>query len=256
MHVRDGIWPLPILDGVKPTVSDGFGVGKRGRVPPDGHLGADMMYRRRANGTPALPEMTKGFFCPSNTVEVYACLPGTIFTATRGSTGFFVTIDHGNVEGFGPMSTQHLHLSRLFVTESRKGARSNQRVERGQRIGIVGNNPSEGGDPNHLHFEIWDLKRLKGEAFAVHRVATDPGPFLAGWGMKHQGGSGAIVPGTGNVPGATGAPGASPLDALPGVEGGIFAAERSADAGGSLAVTLGEFGGIAGFDFGRPGPGI
>lgn len=77
---------------------------------------------------------------------IVAAGAGTVTTATYGrSQGHYIVINHGN--GF---TTVYMHCSKLLVS-------SGQRVEKGQKIGLVGSTGTSTGP--HLHFEI----RLYGE---------------------------------------------------------------------------------------------
>lgn len=76
-----------------------------------------------------------------------------IFVGSRGGFGKTVEIDHGN-----GIVTEYAHLKRIFVNK-------NQKVKRGQVLGVQGNTGKSTGQ--HLHYEI----RYKGRPF-------DPDNFI------------------------------------------------------------------------------
>lgn len=166
------IWPLPIFNGARPTISDGPGTNKRTDL--DGkirnHNGADVDYQR-ANRTaltdkyrPGTHEGTALFYCPSG-LPVVAARDGKLWSASESPRGWQVVIDHGK-----PWCTYYQHLTRLLVPV-RKGSAGGQPIRQGQVIGIVGADPTQGARGfNHVHFEMWQ----GGGAESW----VDPTPFL------------------------------------------------------------------------------
>lgn len=101
--------------------------------------------------------MHKGIDIPGPVgTPIYATADGIVSRAERASGyGNLVEISHGN-----DMSTRYGHLSKLI-------AQPNQRVRRGQLIGLMGSTGRSTG--SHLHYEV----RIAG-------VAVNPLPFVTG----------------------------------------------------------------------------
>lgn len=160
------IFPVPILSGIIPKVSDHFGFSEqRGRL----HAGADIMYPRQQAGDLRLPEFSRRFFMPSD-VPALAFNAGVVTRAGQIGTGGRVEIDHGN--GF---STKYFHLSKLLV-------KAGDAVKAGDSVGIIGHNP-DGFRLNHLHFEILQNGRqIDPEPLLVkaQQVALEPGQVTGG----------------------------------------------------------------------------
>jgi murein DD-endopeptidase MepM/ murein hydrolase activator NlpD len=130
------VFPVPLLDGQPPKVSDHYGYSStRGRL----HAGADLMYRRPKTGTPKLPTHSANYFMPDG-VPALAFDSGTVSRAGTIGTGGRVEIDHG-----GGLSTKYYHLRDLRM-------KAGDRVSAGDVVGTVSHNPS-GYKLNHLHFE-------------------------------------------------------------------------------------------------------
>jgi murein DD-endopeptidase MepM/ murein hydrolase activator NlpD len=128
------IYPVPILKGVPPEISQGFGGGS-GK-----HKGVDIMYRREAAGEVQLPVFSKRFRMPGG-VPALAFAAGKVVKSSMIGTGGRVEIDHG--DGF---STKYYHLRSPKV-------RVGQTVTAGQPVGDIYHNES-GFRLNHLHFEM------------------------------------------------------------------------------------------------------
>lgn len=145
------VFPVPVLAGALPTVSDRFGYSaRRGRL----HAGADIMYRRDRPGGESLPEYARHYYMP-NGVPAFAYDHGRVTRVDFISTGGRVEIQHAD----GVVS-KYFHLSRMNV-------RPGQVISAGDVVGTISHNPS-GYRLNHLHFEIHK-----------HGRAVDPGPYLA-----------------------------------------------------------------------------
>lgn len=128
------IYPVPILKGIPPKVSQGFGGGS------GNHKGVDIMYRRDSKGATQLPVFSPHYWMPSG-VPALAWRAGKVTRSSVIGTGGRVRIDHGN--GF---ESAYYHLQGLKV-------RVGQVVKAGQPVGNIYHNVT-GYKLNHLHFEI------------------------------------------------------------------------------------------------------
>lgn len=144
------VWPVPVYHGHFPTVSDGFGRNKRGGR---GHFGVDIMHRRKPGHN--LPEYiapdggrSEGYVIFLGE-PVIAAGPGRVFDAENSATGHVVRISH-RVNG-RPILSVYRHLQNVAA-----GIVPGRIVQGGEVLGLVGDNPSDKGDPPHLHFELWD----------------------------------------------------------------------------------------------------
>jgi len=145
------VYPVPILAGVTPKVSDSYGYSqRRGRV----HPGADIMYRRESKGETQLPVFSPHYRMP-NGVPALAYDDGKVLRSSTIGTGGRVEIDHG-----GGLKTKYYHLRGLRV-------KAGETVKAGQPLGAIYHNVS-GYKLNHLHFEI-----IKNGSH------VDPAPYLA-----------------------------------------------------------------------------
>ncbi len=164
------MWPVPVLDGHRPVISDGFG-SVRGTST---HVGVDLMFMRAATRElvetyrPGTPNGTRRYYMP-DTALVVAASAGRVWSAGATSRGYLVMIDHG------AYATLYQHLASLFVAEQKAG-RDGFAVEAGQPLGIVGGDPLDPGSIKHLHFELW-------------RGANpiDPEPMMARWELLEVG---------------------------------------------------------------------
>lgn len=170
--------------GHKPPVSDGYGIGKRGRTPPDGHMGLDIMGRRNERRMPRRhPDQTPWYTSPPG-AQIVASAPGKVIRAGMIENGYRVAIDHGRVgliwlggdvggdgEALGACQTLYLHMERLHVVQG-------QTVRAGDHIGDMGYNPRVTGAIRHLHWEIW-LRRLRTGSRRGTRGEIDPQPLLS-----------------------------------------------------------------------------
>lgn len=151
------VFPLPIVRGYKPEVSDGF----QARLSEDHrqHLGVDLMYRRTRKGKVTGPETaidnidgTSLYWMPKGQVA-YAAQNGDIWSSGYSPTfGHNIVIDHGK-----PWCSFYQHLSTLLVPKDIERGMLNGRkypVKAGDPIGIVGG-AVKGYGLRHLHFELW-----------------------------------------------------------------------------------------------------
>jgi len=90
--------------------------------------------------TNQFPTYSRRHFMPAG-VPALAYGPGKVVTSEQANKGGYVVIDH-------PLGwrSQYMHLARRDV-------RVGQWVNAGQRIGIIGDDPTV-SDPRHLHFQI------------------------------------------------------------------------------------------------------
>jgi murein DD-endopeptidase MepM/ murein hydrolase activator NlpD len=152
------VFPVPILAGAMPTISDRYGYSAtRGRL----HAGSDIMYRRPSAGAESLPVYAKNYYMP-NGVPAMAYDDGRVTRADFIDTGGRVEIQHAN-----GISSKYFHLSRMNVQPG-------QLVSAGDVVGTISHNPV-GYALNHLHFEIH-----KGGN------AVDPAPYLAAARLKDR----------------------------------------------------------------------
>lgn len=156
-HFNGWVWSMPIWQGQDPVISDGFSRYQVGN-PGDPnyhrqHLGVDTCYKNAEAREPNLPEWSKWYHCPSDTIPMLAMGPGHIWSAEETEQGWTVRIDHHAWVGF-PLVTYYTHMSELFIPEWAAGA-GGQYVYAGFQLGYVGNSP-KGEDINHSHIELWD----------------------------------------------------------------------------------------------------
>ena len=158
------LWPVPILNGHRPVVSDGFG-SKRGSTL---HAGVDLMFLRNSPAElasvyrPGTPNGTKNYFMPDDTLAL-AASAGRVWSAFSTSHGYQVILDHGHY------ATLYQHLERLLIPEQRAGP-NGLHVDAAYPLGVVGGNPAEPPHLKHLHFELW-----------LGKTPVDPEPILRGW---------------------------------------------------------------------------
>ena len=179
MPFEGWVWPLPALDGRRPSISDGFGYDKRGGR---GHLGVDVMFWSDVEMTPNPPENSRRFFVPRGH-PVIAAGPATVWAVYRGTRGWQIKLDHGRVIGdAGPWVSFYSHLETVNA-----GIKKGAQIPAGALLGTVGDDPSNTGDPRHLHFEMWRTDR----GGARREWAVDPRAYLEGF---------QVVNGSGRLP--------------------------------------------------------
>ena len=131
------IYPVPLLAGVAPRISDSYGYSAvRNRM----HAGSDIMYRRPQSGVSDLPVYAPNYYMPDG-IPALAWDAGTVTRSGVIGTGGRVEIDHG-----AGLSTKYYHMLDIKVKEG-------DRVKAGQPVGIISHNPT-GYKLNHLHFEM------------------------------------------------------------------------------------------------------
>jgi len=103
-----------------------------------------------------LPDFHEGIdICNEYGTPVLATAQGTIIHAgTLGSFGQTIEIDHAN-----GITTLFGHLAKIYV-------KVGQEVNRGDKIGLMGNSGMSTGP--HVHYEV-----------RVHDQAVNPKPYLA-----------------------------------------------------------------------------
>lgn len=166
-----GVHPMPIYGGVKPRITSGF-ITKAGRGPNKyrlkytgkPHYGGDLGYWWNGKGEPPLgwhgyhftARNEQLFYCPP--VEVRAILDGEVEEVGASS----VRIYHGELEGFGHLSTWSTHHHRVLVTRG-------QTVDAGTPVAIAGDVRTEGAPHNHQEGWRWQT----GEQFTREAHALD-----------------------------------------------------------------------------------
>lgn len=170
------VFPVPDLAGRRPEVSDGWASRRTSTIKkPDGppatirrlHLGADIMFRRRALGEladvyrPGTRHGTDRYFMP-DMVPAVAASAGVVIFARWTGVGFTVKVFHP--EGW---TTYYTHLSMLSVAKG-------QTVAAGMPVGFIGFDPNDRRELMHLHFELW-------RGADDRDGATNPGPYLDAW---------------------------------------------------------------------------
>jgi murein DD-endopeptidase MepM/ murein hydrolase activator NlpD len=163
------VLPMPELSAARasryglhrrPVVTDGMGPNKRRdqNGNPRWHLGVDMFYERtdpwpKDDAPP--PGETRRFAVPPGT-DIVAANNGRIWSAGRGSTGWYCIIDHGPDL---PYATYYTHMSSLAIPSVpgrvRIGPRRNTvMIAAGQVLGTCGASPLDSAGLVHLHFEV------------------------------------------------------------------------------------------------------
>jgi len=162
-----GPWQWPIPDIITPD-----GVRHRGEIsqefrrtsPP--HYGVDLMYRDWY-------QPGNKWTAPKGT-PVLAARAGTLWSVERTARGWSVVLDHGR-----PWATyyQHLEVLEPELAAGNQGIKRSapaMRIAMGQRLGLMGQDPTDGGHVRHLHFAAW----YQG---AGDPAAVDPSTAMASW---------------------------------------------------------------------------
>lgn len=142
------VFPVPILRGLRPEVSHGFG---------GTHGGDDILYPLSKPGVRQLPVFDKKFFMP-NGIPALAFDDGVVTRSGEIGTGGRIQIDHA-----GGLRTKYFHMRGLRVGVG-------TRVRAGQPIGTISHNAG-GFRLNHLHFEAF----LNGVRIDPGRILNNPG---------------------------------------------------------------------------------
>ncbi len=161
------VWPVPIWNGRRPEISDGFGSPRPGGAQ---HQGVDLMFARTSADAAlraSSPNGSTHFVMPEN-MPALAAADGVIWLASWTPRGWTVVVDHTPL---APVATYYTHLSMLFVAPTTRAA-SEQRVRAGDALGIVGADPMDGAHLKHLHFELWR---------GGPRDAVDPSSLMRTW---------------------------------------------------------------------------
>jgi hypothetical protein len=161
------VWPVPLWNGRRPVISDGFTSPRPGGIR---HGGVDVMYEREPSDAFAAgsPNGTKHFVMPEDMVAL-AAGDGVIWSATKTPRGYAVVIDHGPTKA----ATFYTHLSKLFVPEVTR-PKTGPRVRAGEPLGVIGADPLDAEHLMHLHFELW----LGGPSDRI-----DPAPRMRDWDL-------------------------------------------------------------------------
>lgn len=147
------VWPLSEYNGNQPVISDGWhdaGTAERGGC---GHFGVDIMHRRRSNELyeeerAGNGKIARGHIIYKNEPAIL-CANGKVYDAENTGSGHTVRVSH-RVEG-RPILAVYRHLKDVAY-----GVEKGAVLPRGAPVGRVSDNPSDSGDPPHLHFELWD----------------------------------------------------------------------------------------------------
>ncbi len=159
------VGPLPAYLDEIPVISSDFASHLRSRARGVARgKGVDMAFRRPQAGVPYLPWLTKLYEMWPN-VPVVAIGPGHVYSVGKTKKGAnIVIIDHHNVEGYGPLASQYVHLADDIRVK--KG----DVVKGGTVLGFVGHSGTKFA---HLHFAL--------STSTKDRWGVDPEPLLSQW---------------------------------------------------------------------------
>jgi len=164
---REWVWPAPVWRNRRPYVTDGYypeEVKPDTRLGLDGnrrHRSVDIMYPKK-QAEPAFTRSSESSSVPAG-VPALAAFRGKIWSASQGTRGHNVTIDHGDVPHIGPTLTFYQHLA-SFDKPWKKG----DLVETGEILGPIGGDLPPNYRLVHLHFEL-----------RFPRLATHPDTWYA-----------------------------------------------------------------------------
>lgn len=169
---EDWIWPIPMYLDNPPVISDGYGRTKRGGK---GHFGIDVMHSRRFHKTLDIGAVGTKNFVTYPGEEGMAVAVGIVQEVGKTSTGHFVRIGHRvGVEGRSLLSVyRHLVNVRSEIVKDTL-------VMPGTPLGLIGDDPSNKGDPTHMHFELWDI----GKTRHYPESTFDPTTVMRLWRVK------------------------------------------------------------------------
>ena len=158
------VWPVAITDDREPVISDHY--QRHESATHRMHSGVDILFRKRAGDPPERVKHTASlrYIAPPGT-KILAAGPGKIWSTGSSERGLNILVDHGNVLGFGPMTTWYQHLS-SFARSWKKG----DPVRPGTVLGDMGYSMTDGEQLRHLHFEIRNPTS-----------PIDPAPYLRLW---------------------------------------------------------------------------
>jgi murein DD-endopeptidase MepM/ murein hydrolase activator NlpD len=141
-------WPVPMWGEYSPTISDGWGSGRR-RL--DGtrrtHEGVDLMFPRKSLDDQATlyPAGSAGgstwHFVPPG-IPALAARDGRVTWAGKTARGYAVTVRHA--DGW---RTFYQHLAMLLVN-------TGDLVAAGEVLGEIGGDPTQRPPLRHLHFQL------------------------------------------------------------------------------------------------------
>lgn len=162
-------YPLRALaDSRTPTITSRHKIHNPSRPT---HYGVDFFYRYQVGDPPMRigdGGRTSKWWIPPGTLAL-AAAAGVVELAGDSSTGHRVWIRHA-----GGLATGYFHLRYLSVGEG-------DRVELGQPLGEVGDNPNDKGDAAHLHWEVYrGLVIRKGAVVGYPSGTCDPEVWLRG----------------------------------------------------------------------------
>lgn len=158
------VWPVAVTDGREPVVSDHYQTHRS--TDHRMHSGVDIMFKKRRWDPPERVKHTASlhYIAPEGT-KILAAGPGKIWSTGSSERGLNILVDHGNVTGFGPMTTWYQHLA-AFSRRWKKG----DTAQPGTVLGDMGYSTSDGEQLRHLHFEIRNPTS-----------PVDPEPYLRLW---------------------------------------------------------------------------
>lgn len=141
-------WPVPSV-----RMPDGhvYDAGVTNEFKRD-HYGVDIMFRDAAGA----------YFAPPGT-PITAARAGRVWNVAKTARGWTVVLDHGK-----PFATFYQHLQ--SVAALGKG----MPVAAGQRLGVMGIDPTDPQRVRHLHFAVWFDGMGDG-------ASVDPSPVIGGW---------------------------------------------------------------------------
>ena len=158
------VWPVAITDGREPVISDKYQLHES--ADHRMHTGVDILFKKRPGDPRERVKHTASllYIAPQGT-KILAAGPGKIWSTGSSERGLNILVDHGNVPGFGPMTTWYQHLA-SFSRNWRKG----DVVRPGAVLGDMGYPTTDGEQLRHLHFEVRNPTS-----------PIDPAPYLRLW---------------------------------------------------------------------------
>lgn len=162
-------WTWPVPDMISPTGTTQAVISQEFRSQGTPHYGVDLMYRN---------PVTHHFEAPAGT-PVVAARSGALWSVDRTARGWAVVVDHGK-----PWATFYQHLETVDPAIA-AGMQGRYRaaltapapalvVAAGQRLGLMGFDPTDPQKVRHLHFACW--YQGVGDAASV-----DPSSVMPRW---------------------------------------------------------------------------